>query len=219
MKTDQKFIISPELKSFNKFNPKLKIAILASGEGSNFQVLIDLVKKNAFDIEIKILICNKKNAGCVRRAIEEKIPYFICEESVCKNKDDFEQKIINKLVENDVELIVMAGWMKIVTEKFINNINKKIINIHPSLLPSFKGKNPINDALKSKALITGCSVHFVDKEVDNGKLIIQAALSIKTDDNLVTLTQKIHNIEHKILPLAISEAGLVIRNKLRIKSS
>ena len=211
MKTDQKFIISPELKSFNKFNPKLKIAILASGEGSNFQVLIDLVKKNAFDIEIKILICNKKNAGCVRRAIEEKIPYFICEESVCKNKDDFEQKIINKLVENDVELIVMAGWMKIVTEKFITNINKKIINIHPSLLPSFKGKSPIRDALENGSLITGCSVHYVVPEVDSGELIIQGAIAINKDESIENLTYNIHQIEHLILPIAISEAGFTVR--------
>ena len=80
-------------------------------------------------------------------------------------------------------------------------------------------RQPIDDALKEKALITGCSVHFVDKEVDNGKLIIQAALPIKTDDNLVSLTKKIHDIEYKILPFAISQAGLTIRNKLRIKSS
>ena len=113
----------------------------------------------------------------------------------------------------------MAGWMKIVSENFVNSFKDRIINIHPSLLPSFKGKNPINDALQSKALITGCSVHFVDKEVDNGKLIIQAALSIKSDDNLSTLTKKIHVIEHKILPFAVSQAGLTIRNKLRIKSS
>ena len=113
----------------------------------------------------------------------------------------------------------MAGWMKIASEDFVNSFKDRIINIHPSLLPSFKGKSPINDALKSKALITGCSVHFVDKEVDNGKLIIQAALSIKPDDNLSSLTQRIHSIEHKILPFAISQAGLTIRNKSRIKGS
>ena len=113
----------------------------------------------------------------------------------------------------------MAGWMKIASEKFVNAFKDRIINIHPSLLPSFKGKNPIDDALKEKALITGCSVHFVDKEVDNGKLIIQAALSIQTDDNLSSLTNKIHDIEHKILPLAVSEAGLRVRDKSRVKSS
>ena len=208
---EQKYIISPELNSLNRFSPKLKIAILASGEGSNFQVLIDLAKKEEFDINIKMLITNKKNAGCVKRAIEEKIPYFICEESSCKNRDDFEQKIINKIIENDIELIVMAGWMRILTEKFINGVSRKIINIHPSLLPSFKGKNPIKDALENGSFITGCSVHYVVPEVDSGELIIQGAITINKDESIEVLTKKIHQIEHIILPFAISQAGFIIR--------
>ena len=219
MESFEDYLVSPDLKIFNRFEPKLNIAVLASGEGTNFQVLIDLFKNNELDINIKLLISNKENAGCIERAIKSNIPNFLILENNYENKEKFEAEIIKTLKESNVELIVMAGWMKIASENFVNSFKDRIINIHPSLLPSFKGKNPIEDALKHKALITGCSVHFVDKEVDNGKLIIQAALSIKTDDNLVTLTQKIHNIEHKILPLAISEAGLVIRNKLRIKGS
>tara|TARA_B100001121_G_scaffold275845_1_gene264600 strand:- start:111 stop:749 length:639 start_codon:yes stop_codon:yes gene_type:complete len=211
LKKEQKYIISPKLNSLNRFSPKLKIAILASGEGSNLQVLIDLAKKELFDIDIKILICNKKNAGCVKRANDEKIPYFICEESSCKNKDDFEKKIIKKLIESDIELIIMAGWMKIVTEKFINNVGKKIINLHPSLLPSFKGKNPIKDSLEHGSLITGCSVHYVVPEVDSGELIIQGAIAINKDESIEHLTNNIHKLEHLILPIAISEAGFTLR--------
>ena len=211
MKKEQKYIISPKLNSLNRFSPKLKIAILASGEGSNFQVLIELAKKELFDIDIKILICNKKNAGCVKRANDEKIPYFVCEESSCKNRDDFEKKIIKKLRESDIELIIMAGWMKIVTEKFINNVGKKIINLHPSLLPSFKGKNPIKDALENGSLITGCSVHYVVSEVDSGELIIQGAIAINKDESIENVTKNIHQVEHLILPFAISEAGFTIR--------
>lgn len=211
MKKIQNYIISPEINSFHKFTPKLKIAVLASGEGSNFQVLIDLAKNEKFDIDIKILICNRKDAGCIRRAIDEGIDYFICEESTCKDKDDFEQKITDKLLEKDLELIVMAGWMKIVSAKFITNINKTIINIHPSLLPSFKGKTPLKDALENDSLITGCSVHYVIPEVDSGKLIMQGALPINKDDDIDSLTKKIHQIEHLILPYAISEAGFHIR--------
>ena len=211
MKKVQNYIISPEINSFNKFTPKLKIAVLASGAGSNFQVLIDLAKNKKFDIDIQILICNRKDAGCVRRAIDEGIDYFICEESSCKDKDDFEQKITDKLLEKDIELIVMAGWMKIVSAKFITNINKTIINIHPSLLPSFKGKTPLKDTLENDSLITGCSVHYVIPEVDSGKLIMQGALPINKDDDIDSLTKKIHQIEHLILPYAISEAGFHIR--------
>ena len=213
------YLISPDLKKFNKFEPKLNIAVLASGEGTNFQVLIDLYKNKKFDIDIKLLISNKENAGCIKRAKKSDIPYFTILENKYENKEKFEAEIIKILKESNVELIVMAGWMKIASENFVNTFKDRIINIHPSLLPSFKGKNPIDDALKEKALITGCSVHFVDKEVDNGKLIIQAALSIQTDDNLSSLTNKIHDIEHKILPLAVSEAGLRVRDKSRVKSS
>jgi len=213
------YLISPHLKNFNKFDPKLNIAVLASGEGTNFQVLIDLYKNKKLDIEIKLLISNKENAGCIKRAIKNDIPYSLVIENKYENKEKFEDKIIKILKESNVELIVMAGWMKIASENFVNTFKDKIINIHPSLLPSFKGKNPINDALKNKALITGCSVHFVDKEVDNGKLIIQGAISIKTNDNLSSLTNRIHEIEHKILPIAVSEAGLTVRNQLGIKSS
>ncbi len=213
------YLISPDLKKFNKFEPKLKIAVLASGEGTNFQVLIDLYKNKKLDIDIKVLISNRENAGCIKRAIKSEIPYVLLLENKYEKKEKFEAEIINILKESNVELIVMAGWMKIASENFVNTFKDRIINIHPSLLPSFKGKSPIEDALKNNALVTGCSVHFVDKEVDNGRLIIQAALSINKDDNLMSLTNKIHDIEHKILPLAISEAGLSIRNKSRIKRS
>ena len=219
MESFKNYLISPDIKKFNKFEPKLNIAVLASGEGTNFQVLIDLYKNKKLDIDLKLLISNKENAGCIQRAIKSEIPYFLFLENEYENKEKFEADIIKMLNEYNVELIVMAGWMKIASENFVNNFKNRIINIHPSLLPSFKGKNPIEDALKNNSLITGCSVHFVDREVDNGKLIIQAALSIKADDNLSSLTNRIHDIEHKVLPLAVSEAGLTVRNKLRVKSS
>ena len=219
MESIEHYLVSPDLKKFNKFEPKLNIAVLASGEGTNFQVLIDLCKNNKLDIDIKLLITNKENAGCIKRAIKSNIPNFLILENNYENKEEFEAEIIKILKESNVELIVMAGWMKIASENFVNTFKDRIINIHPSLLPSFKGKNPIEDALKNNSLITGCSVHFVDREVDNGKLIVQAALSINKDDDLKILTNKIHHIEHKILPFAVSLAGLKVRNKLRIKRS
>ncbi len=206
-----KFIISPEIIKFNKFDPKLKVGILASGEGSNFQRLIDLSKNNKLDIELNILITNKPNAGCLKKAIDNNIPKEILVESHFKNKDSFEKKIIDTLNQYDVELVVMAGWMKIVSKRFINAFENKIINIHPSLLPAFKGISPVDDALKNGSLITGCSVHFVVPEVDSGSLIIQGALPVEKIDNKISLTKKIHEIEHKILPIAISEAGKIIR--------
>ena len=109
----------------------------------------------------------------------------------------------------------MAGWMKIVSSFFVNSFKDKIINIHPSLLPSYKGSKAINDALSNQALITGCSVHFVETEVDSGSLIMQAALPVLENDNFESLSKKIQILEHKILPLSISHAGYFIRESFK----
>ena len=207
------YLISPEITQLRKFSPKLKIAILASGEGSNFQELINLSKSNRFDIDIKILITNKSEAGCISRAQNSNISYKIIKDTDYENKHYFENEIINTIKKHDIELVVMAGWMKIMSSKFVNAFKNKIINIHPSLLPSFKGSNAIKEAIRNDSKITGCSVHFVEAEVDSGSLIMQAALSISDKDDLETITKKIHLLEHKILPLSISQAGYIIRNR------
>ena len=206
---DQSFnyLISPEISKLRDFSPKLKIAILASGEGSNFQELIDLSKSNKFDIDIRLLITNKSEAGCLSKAKKSNISYKIIKVSDYENKEYFEDEIINTIKKHDIELVVMAGWMKIMSSKFVNAFKNKIINIHPSLLPSFKGNNAIKDALKNGSKITGCSVHFVEPEVDSGSLIMQAAVSISDQDNIDSITKKIHLLEHEILPLSISQAG------------
>ena len=206
------YIISPEISEFRRFSPKLKIGVLASGEGTNFQELINLSEKGELDIDIKVLITNKDDAGCIKRAESVKIPHKIIRDKDFSKKELFELEIINTLNNFDVELIVMAGWMKIVTPFFINKFKNKIINIHPSLLPAYKGGSAIKDAILNGSKITGCSVHFVDEEVDSGSLIMQAALQIFNDDDFETLSKKIQILEHKILPHSISLAGFLIRN-------
>ncbi len=188
------YIISPEISEFRRFSPKLKIGVLASGKGTNFQELINLSEKGELDIDIKVLITNKDDAGCIKRAESKKIP------------------IVNTLIHYDVELVVMAGWMKIVTPFFINKFKNKIINIHPSLLPAYKGGSAIKDSILNGSKITGCSVHFVEEEVDSGSLIMQAALSIRNDDDIESLSKRIQMLEHKILPHSISLAGFLIRS-------
>ena len=206
------YIISPEISEFRRFSPKLKIGVLASGKGTNFQELINLSKKEELDIDIKVLITNKEDADCIKRAINVEIPHKIIRDKDFSQKELFELEIVKTLIHYDVELVVMAGWMKIMSSKFINEFKNKIINIHPSLLPSFKGNNAIKDAIENGTKITGCSVHFVVQEVDSGSLIMQAALSISKEDNIDTITKKIHYLEHKILPLSISQAGHILRN-------
>jgi len=209
------YIISPEIKEFRSFSPKLKIGVLASGNGTNFQQLINLSEKGKLDIEIKVLITNKDDAGCIKRAENYEIPHKIIKDTDFSQKELFEIEILNTLIHYDVELIVMAGWMKIVTPFFINKFKNKIINIHPSLLPAFKGGYAIRDSILNGSKITGCSVHYVEEEVDSGSLIMQAALSIRDDDDTESLTKKIQILEHKILPQSISHAGFYIRNNFK----
>ena len=209
------YIISPEISEFRKFSPKLKIGVLASGKGTNFQELINLSEKGELDIDIKVLITNKDDAGCINRAKSAKIPNKIIRGKDFSQKNLFELEIINTLINYDVELVVMAGWMKIVSPLFINKFKNKIINIHPSLLPSYKGGSAIKDSLLNGSKITGCSVHYVEEEVDSGSLIMQAALSIRDHDDIESLSKKIQLLEHKILPHSISHAGYLIRSELR----
>ena len=206
------YIISPEISEFRRFSPKLKIGVLASGEGTNFQELINLSEKGELDIDIKVLITNKEDAGCIKRADNAEIPHRIIKGTDFSQKELFELEIINTLNNYDVELVVMAGWMKIVSSLFINKFKNKIINIHPSLLPSYKGASAIKDAILNGSKITGWSVHFVDEEVDSGSLIMQAALPILNNDNIESLSKKIQILEHKILPHSISHAGFLIRS-------
>ena len=208
------YIISPEISKFRRFSPKLKIGVLASGKGTNFQELINLSKEGELDIDIKVLITNKEDAGCIKRAKNVEIPHKIIRNKDFSQKELFELEIVNTLIHYNVELVVMAGWMKIMSPFFVNKFKNKIINIHPSLLPSFKGANAIEDALTNKSKITGCSVHYVETEVDSGSLIIQAALPILEKDNFETMSKKIQILEHKILPLSISHAGYFLRDKI-----
>ena len=212
-----KYLISPEISEFRRFSPKLKIGVLASGKGTNFQELINLSEKGELDIDIKVLITNKDYAGCIERAESAKIPYKIIRAKDFQQKELFELEIINTLINYDVELIVMAGWMKIVSPFFINKFKNRIINIHPSLLPAYKGGSAIKDSILNGSKITGCSVHFVDEEVDSGSLIMQAALSIRDDDDIDSLSKRIHILEHKILPHSISHAGFLIRSNFMEK--
>ena len=205
------YIISPEISKFRKFSPKLKIGVLASGKGTNFQELINLSEKGELDIDIKVLITNRDDAGCIKRAESANIPNKIIREREFQQKELFELEIINTLIYYDVELVVMAGWMKIVTPFFIKKFKNRIINIHPSLLPAYKGSSAITNSLLNGSKITGCSVHFVEEEVDSGSLIMQAALSIRDDDDIESLSKRIQKLEHKILPHSISLAGFMIR--------
>ena len=177
---------------------KKNACVFISGLGSNLRSLINKSRDPVFPIKIKLIVSNKANAKGILHAKKNSIPYLI----VNTNKRNFEDTIIKELKKKKISIICLAGYMKIISKSFINKVKKKIINIHPSLLPKFKGLNTFQRVLKKKEIKTGCTVHFVNEKLDSGKVIVQKSFYINKDDNLKTLKQKTQILEHK----AYSEA-------------
>ena len=215
--SNQKYLINPSIREFPKFVPKIKIAILASGNGSNFEHIVKSIEKKQLDAEISILIVNNPNCLAIKKAIKYDIPYTIINHKDCNSRDEHDKLIINKLTKQGIELVVMAGWMRIVGDELINTYNNRLINIHPSLLPSFKGMDAIQQAIDNKVTITGCTVHFVKKEVDSGSIIIQAAVPIYQQDTKAKIKNRVQEMEHKILPFAIAIVANNIRTNIKGK--
>jgi len=205
-------LISPLDLEIPLFEPKIKLGILASGNGSNFEYIIKSIQNKYLNAEISILIVNNPNSLAIKKAIKYKIPYVIINHRDCKSRFEHDMLVMKKLEELSVELVVMAGWMRIVGEEIINRFKNRLINIHPSLLPSFKGVDAIQQAMDRRVAITGCTVHYVQKEVDSGSIIIQAAVPLKEEDSKETLKKRIQDMEHIILPLAIAKVANSIRN-------
>ena len=208
-------LISPLDSENSLFEPKIRLGVLASGNGSNFEYIIKSIQNNQLNAEISILIVNNPDCLAIKKAIKYKIPYVIINHRDCQTRLEHDMLVLKKLEDLSVELIVMAGWMRIAGEELINRYINRLINIHPSLLPSFKGINAIQQAIDERVTITGCTVHYVKKEVDSGSIIIQAAVPIQEHDNKETLTKRIQQMEHIILPLAIAKVAMNIRTGFR----
>lgn len=189
----------------------VKLGILASGNGSNFEAIAQAIQNGQLNAQIQVLIYNNPDAYAAVRAENWHVPAILLNHRDYKQREDLDAKIAQTLQEFNVELVVMAGWMRIVTPVLIDAFTDKIINIHPSLLPSFKGARAIEQALVSGVKITGCTVHLVSLEVDSGLILMQAAVPILPDDTQETLHARIQIEEHRILPPAIS---LAVQNQL-----
>lgn len=192
----------------------MNIAVFASGSGTNFQAIINAVKKGLFKANLSLLVCDNEKAAAIRRAEAAGIKVAMVKRGDFSLKVDFEKKIIEHLKENKIDLIVLAGFMRILGERLVNLYKNRILNIHPALLPSFKGADGIKDAFDYGAKITGVTVHFVDKEMDHGPIILQSALKIEETDTLESLEAKIHKLEHTLYPEAIK---LFVEGRLKIE--
>ncbi len=177
-----------------------KIAVFASGNGTNFK---NIVNDKSIEAEISILICDNKNAKAISIANENNINTLVFTPKEFNSKAEYELLISEKLEELNIDLIVLAGYMRILSKEFVSKYSGKIINIHPSLLPLYKGATAILDAFNDGKNIFGVSVHYVNEEVDGGEIILQEKLENTDGLTLEEVTKKVHEIEYKLYPRAI----------------
>jgi phosphoribosylglycinamide formyltransferase 1 len=200
----------------------LKLGVLISGNGSNLQSIIDRIGDGSLKAVIKIVISNNPDAFGISRAKKHGINVTVLNNKDFNSKEDFDSELIKILKKNEVELVILAGFTRILTPGFLKAFPQKIMNIHPALLPSFPGLYGQKQALKYGVKFSGCTVHFVDEGVDTGPIIIQGVVHVSDDDTAETLSARILKEEHRIYPQAIqfyAEGRLKIKDhKVRIKS-
>jgi len=199
-------LISPEIdkSAIARATPPLKLGILASGSGSNFEVIAQAIQNQQLNAQVQVLIYNNPEAKAAARAEKYGIPSILLNHRDCKSREELDTKIVKTFQQYDVEWVIMAGWMRIVTQVLLDAFPDKVVNIHPSLLPSFPGIRSVEQALKAGVKITGCTVHIARLEVDSGPILMQAAVPILPDDTAETLHARIQVQEHKIMVGAIA---------------
>ncbi len=192
----------------------MNIAVFASGKGTNFSAIARAVKKGKIKANLSLLVCDNPQAKVLGNAKRAGVKTVLVKRQDFATKRDFENKITAHLKEEKIDLIVLAGYMRLLGPEFVREYHGRILNIHPALLPSFKGTEAIKDAFNYGVKVTGVTVHFVDEEADHGPIILQAPVRIEENDTLESLESKIHKIEHKLYPEAIR---LFLEGKLKIE--
>ena len=191
----------------------IKIGVLASGEGTNFQAIVDSLKKFGTPGKVVLLISNCEDAGALRRASDEGIKYLFKDPRNYPDKTEYDRALVKELQKEDVTLVILAGYMKLLTAFFIDSYAGRIMNIHPSLLPAFPGLDGARQAMQYGVKITGCTVHFVDEGLDTGPIVLQDSVPVLQEDTEDTLQQRIHAAEHRIYPRAVD---LFCRGKIKV---
>ncbi len=192
---------------------RLRVAVLASGSGTDLQSIIDASEHGRINATVAVVISDRAEAQALKRAERHHIPWY-CIECVGKNRVMHESQIDSILEQHQVGLVVGAGYMRVLTPEFVRKWKGRLINIHPALLPSFKGVNGPGDALQYGVKITGCTTHFMDEEMDHGPIILQAAVKVLPGDTRDTLAQRILEVEHQVLPRTIE---LFVQGRLVIE--
>lgn len=189
-----------------------RIAVFASGGGSNFQAILDAVKNGTLHADVGLLICDRPGAFVLERAETASVPTFVFNAKTYPNKAAYESEIITLLDEAEIDFIVLAGYMRLVGPTLLQRYEGKIVNIHPSLLPAFPGKDAIGQALAAGVTETGVTIHYVDAGMDTGKVIAQKSVDMKLGESRESLQARIQKVEHELYP-AVVETVLNRANK------
>lgn len=189
-----------------------KIAVFASGSGSNFQAIQEAIDKGELDAQIEIVVTDKPNAFVVKRAESFNIPVFSFVAKHYASKADYEQEIVDTLKEHNVEWVILAGYMRLIGNTLLSAFSNRIVNIHPSLLPSFPGKDAIGQAMAHGVKITGVTVHFVDEGMDTGPILSQAAVEV-VEGNREATEERIHSLEHELYTNTLQK---LFKNEIRL---
>lgn len=183
----------------------MRIAVYASGNGSNFQAIAEAIASKQVDATICFLFCDNPKAYVIERAKKLGVPFKVFSPRNYENRAAYERELLNQLELHAVDLIVLAGYMRIIGPTLLRAYANRILNIHPSLLPSFPGKSSIQDAFDANEKETGVTVHFVDEGVDTGPIIAQEKVIILPEDTLDSLEDRIHQVEHRLFPQVIQK--------------
>jgi phosphoribosylglycinamide formyltransferase-1 len=186
---------------------RLRLGVMASGAGSNFEALVAACHSGALVADVHLLVVNQPGCGALARAERLEVPCELIDHRLHASREALDQALIAAFRRAGADLVVMAGWMRIVTPVLIRAFPDRLINIHPSLLPSFRGMDAIGQALTAGVTLSGCTAHLVSEEVDAGQVLVQAAVPVLPGDDHASLAERIHHQEHRILPLAVQLAA------------
>ncbi|WP_370297424.1 phosphoribosylglycinamide formyltransferase [Rossellomorea marisflavi] len=182
-----------------------KIAVFASGSGSNFQSIVDEIDSGTLEADVRLLVCDRPGARATERAEAAGIQVFSFRAKEYESKEAFEREIIGELEEAGVEFIVLAGYMRLIGPTLLEAFGGRIVNIHPSLLPAFPGKDAIGQAFDGGVKVTGVTIHYVDAGMDTGEIIAQEAVTVEEDETRESLQRKIQAVEHRLYPATLRD--------------
>lgn len=201
-------LISPPLPDpLPTFDPPLRLGILASGNGSNMAAIAAAITDQTLQATIQVVIYNNPGAKVAERAQDAGIPAVLLDHRTFEHREVLDKALIATLKDHQVDWVIMAGWMRRVTQVLIDAYAGRILNIHPSVLPSFPGVRAVEQAISAGVQVAGCTVHHVELAVDSGPMIMQAVVPVLAEDTLETLQQRIQVQEHRIYPAAIAIAA------------